>query len=179
MPFPGRENQTPYFAAIACRKRWSSGFLKSIWRMLWSTYTTAVSTWTRSAPNSSNCIIAIVPVASCASVWSTWRAISVPGTSSPRTRCSSRMLRASDGIPSVSQERADPLDGREILAVLHGPDGAAMRERLVDGEVEPVLGALHARPVDRALSVLDGDTAAARASRSRMVGPLLEEQDGD
>ena len=26
-----------YFAAIDCRNRWSSGFLKSIWRMLWST----------------------------------------------------------------------------------------------------------------------------------------------
>src|SRR5438876_1057236 len=31
------ENQAPYLAAIAWRNRWSSGFLKSIWRMLWST----------------------------------------------------------------------------------------------------------------------------------------------
>src|SRR5205823_1139855 len=41
---------------------------------------------------------AIVPVASCARVWSTRSAISWPGTSSPRSRCSSRIVRASEAI---------------------------------------------------------------------------------
>src|SRR5215210_601573 len=42
---------------------------------------------------------AIVPVASWASVWSTRSAISAPGRSSPRTRCSSRIAWASEVIP--------------------------------------------------------------------------------
>src|SRR6266542_1649348 len=42
---------------------------------------------------------AIVPVASWASVWSTRSAISCPGTSSPRSRCSSRIVRAREAIP--------------------------------------------------------------------------------
>src|SRR5919109_1368983 len=179
MPFPGRENQAPYFAAIAWRKRWSSGFLKSIWRMLWSTYTTAVSTWTRSTPKSSNCIIAIVPVASCASVWSTRSAISVPGTRSPRTRWSSRIVRARDGTPSVSQERADALDGLEVMVMAHGPDRPTVDERLVHGEVEAVVRPLHARAVERALAVLDGDSPAARTARGCVAGAFLEEEQVD
>src|SRR5919108_4508531 len=198
MPFPGRENQAPCLAAIAWRKRWSSGFLKSICRMLWSTYTTAVSTWTRSTPNPSNCIIAIVPVASCASVWSTRSPISVPGTSSPRTRCSSRIVRAREAIrlnycgrgllrpavvgagharpASVPEQSPDPLVRREILPVAHRPDRPAVRERLVDGEIETAFVRLETRPVERALPVGCIDAAARGTLKGLPVGPVLEEK---
>src|SRR5918998_1564164 len=101
---------------------------------------------------------AIVPVASWARVWSTGRATSVPGTSSPRTRCSSRIVRASEAMPrSVSQERADPLGGVERFARPHGPDPAAVGKRLVDREVQPLLALLHLRAVERALARRGGD----------------------
>src|SRR5918998_3971990 len=82
----------PYFAANACRKRWSSGFLKSSWMMLWSTYWTARGTCTRSTPIRSNCRQAIVPVASCKSVWSILKPTSSPGSSDPPTMWSLRIL---------------------------------------------------------------------------------------
>ena len=59
--------------------RWSSGFLKSSWMTLWSTYWTARSTLTRGTSSCSNCISAIVPVASWSSVWSTRSEIAAPG----------------------------------------------------------------------------------------------------
>jgi hypothetical protein len=37
---------------------------------------------------------------------------------------------------SETQERANPLDRLEVVVMLDGPDGAAVRERLVHGEVE-------------------------------------------
>src|SRR5215211_7583897 len=82
----------PYLAANACKKRWSSGFLKSSWIMLWSTYWTAKGTSTLSTPIRSNCRQAIVPVASCSSVWSILKPTSSPGSSEPLTMCSSSIL---------------------------------------------------------------------------------------
>src|SRR5215211_4092395 len=83
----------PYRRASAWSMRWSSGFLKSSWITLWSTYWTARSTFTRGTSSCSNCIIDIVPVASCSSVWSTRSEIGAPGVSSPSTRCSRRIWR--------------------------------------------------------------------------------------
>src|SRR4029078_2344463 len=97
---------------------------------------------------------AIVPVASCARVWSPRSAISRPGVSSPRSRWSSRIARAREAIASsipeafhfvlesVTQERADAFDRLEVVAGAQRADGAAVRERLVDGEVEAVLALL-------------------------------------
>src|ERR671916_1834165 len=82
----------PYLAAKACKKRWSSGFLKSSWITLWSTYWTARGTCTRSTPILSNCRQAMVPVASCSSVWSILSATSSPGSSEPLIMWSLRIL---------------------------------------------------------------------------------------
>src|SRR5918997_1689605 len=82
----------PYLAANACKKRWSSGFLKSSWITLWSTYWTARGTCTRSTPIRSNCRQAMVPVASCSSVWSILSATSSPGSSEPLIMWSLRIL---------------------------------------------------------------------------------------
>src|SRR3954466_4350557 len=60
---------------------------------LWSTYWTARSTFTRGIPSCSNCMHAIVPVASWSSVWSMRRPIGSPRFSSPSTRCSFRIWR--------------------------------------------------------------------------------------
>src|SRR3954466_4205916 len=61
-------------------------FLSSICSTLWSTYKTASGTATSSTPSISNCIPAIVPVASSTRIWSTSIRMSCPGTSSPSTR---------------------------------------------------------------------------------------------
>src|SRR5919197_4547295 len=60
---------------------------------------------------------AIVPVASWASVWSTRSAISWPGTSSPRSRCSSRIVRASEAIASRLFKRDPGARNRRIRTV--------------------------------------------------------------
>src|SRR3954452_204869 len=60
---------------------------------LWSMYWTALSTFTRGTPSCSNCMQAIVPVASCSSVWSIRSEIGSPGSRSPSTRCSLRIWR--------------------------------------------------------------------------------------
>src|SRR3954453_3784050 len=91
MPLPGRENQAPNFRAMAWSIRWSSGFLKSSWTTLWSMYWTARLTRTRGTPSCSYCMKAIVPVASCSSVWSIRSEIGEPGSRSPSTRCSRRI----------------------------------------------------------------------------------------
>src|ERR687886_612268 len=93
MPLPGREKCAPYLRQYACSIRWSSGFLKSRATTLWSMYCTARSTSTRGTSSCSNCMNAIVPVASWSSVWSTRMPIGSPGSRSPSTRCSLRILR--------------------------------------------------------------------------------------
>src|SRR3954454_16312451 len=93
MPFPGREECGPYLRQYAWSIRWSSGFLKSSATTLWSMYCTARETATRGTSSCSNCMKAIVPVASCSSVWSTRMPIGSPGLSSPSTRCSRRIRR--------------------------------------------------------------------------------------
>src|SRR5215831_2740114 len=127
---------------------------------------------------------AIVPVASWASVWSTRSAISWAGTSSPRSRCSSRIVRAREAIDlrllnSVAQDRADALDRLEVLALLEGPDRAAVSQRLVQGEIEPVAALLHLRPVERAVPRLGGDPAASGALPGLVLRAVLEEEQLD
>src|SRR3954453_16570920 len=73
--------------------RWSSGFLKSSATTLWSMYCTARLTSTRGTSSCSNCMNAMVPVASWSSVWSTRMPIGAPGLRSPSTRCSVRIWR--------------------------------------------------------------------------------------
>src|SRR4051812_21958174 len=109
--------------------RWSSGFLKSSWMTLWSTYCTARSTCTRSTSSCSNCMHAIVPVASCRSVWSTLSAIGSPGFRSPSTRCSSRILR--ERLAAIGRESysVTPAGGSASADVLPGDDP---RHHLVD-----------------------------------------------
>ena len=77
---PGASSGCRTCGASACSMRWSSGFLKSSWMTLWSTYWTARSTCTRgtlellelhAAPS--------CPVASWSSVWSIRSAIGSPG----------------------------------------------------------------------------------------------------
>src|SRR5215210_8148764 len=109
--------------------RWSSGFLKSSWMTLWSTYCTARSTRTRGTSSCSNCMNAIVPVASWSSVWSTRSAIGRPGSSSPSTRCSR----------SICRVRFSAIELADVLAV------DQLRHDLVD----PV----HADGVELALDV--------------------------
>jgi thioredoxin reductase (NADPH) len=63
--------------------------------------------------------------------------------------------------------------------VLDGPDGSAVDERLVNGEVQPVIRALHARPVEWTLAALSRDTAAVRAAGGRPVRALPEKKQFD
>src|SRR4051794_5446352 len=107
---------------------------------LWSTYCTARSTCTRSTSSCSNCMHAIVPVASCRSVWSTLSEIGSPGFRSPSTRGSSRILRVRlAGI----RPKATPSGRANVLA------GHDLRDHLVD-------------PVDAHRVVLAGHVAARR-----------------
>src|ERR671914_658409 len=113
----------PYLRAMAWSIRWSSGFLKSSWMTLWSMYWTARSTCTRGTSSCSNCMHAIVPVASWSSVWSTRSEMGDPGSSSPSTRCSRRIcrLRLSADVLAVLQLGHDLLDllgaDRVVLAL--------------------------------------------------------------
>ena len=79
-----------------------------------------------------------------------------------------------DGL--VPKQSADTLDGVEILSVPHRPDPTAVNEGLVDREVQPVAGGLHARPVERALSSNDRDAAAAGTPEGVVVDAVPEEQ---
>ena len=63
--------------------------------------------------------------------------------------------------------------------VLHGPDGSAVDERLVNREVQPVIRALHARPVEWTLAVLSRYAAAVGAAGGRPVRALPEEEQFD
>ncbi len=63
--------------------------------------------------------------------------------------------------------------------VLNGPNGSAVDECLVNGEVQPVIRALHARPIERALADPGRDTAATRAAGGGPVRALLEEEKFD
>ena len=55
----------------------------------------------------------------------------------------------------------------------------AVRERLVDGEVEAVRGLLELRPVERALGAVYRKATAGGAALGLVVGPLSEEQQLD
>src|SRR5918999_3695239 len=116
----------PYLRAMAWSIRWSSGFLWSSWMTLWSMYWTARSTCTRGTSSCSNCMHAIVPVASWSSVWSTRREMGDPGSSSPSTRCSRRIcrLRLSADVLAVLKLGHDLVDllgaDRVVLALDRG-----------------------------------------------------------
>src|SRR5512132_470417 len=53
---------------------------------------------------------------------------------------------------------------------------AAVREHLVDGEVEPLVALLHLRAVERAAAAVDAHPAAGRADPRRVLDALVEEQ---
>src|SRR4029453_12910823 len=81
---------------------------------LWSTYWTARSTRTRDTPSSSNCMNAIVPVASWVNAWSTRSEISSPARSSPSARCSARICRvrfSAKVLPIQGSPGAAAVDG--------------------------------------------------------------------
>src|SRR6266516_6512562 len=103
IPLPARENLMPYLDAKVCRNRWSSALRWSNCSILWSTYCMARSTFTSWSPSASNSMQAMVPVASCSSVWSILRAISSPGARRPSTRCASRILPVM--VPSMLASR--------------------------------------------------------------------------
>ena len=56
-----------------------------------------------------------------------------------------------------------PSTGSRSRRARDRPDRAAVRERLVHGEVEPVVAPLHLGPVERARPALDGEPPAGRA----------------
>src|SRR5204862_671448 len=80
---------------------------------------------------------------------------------------------------SVTQDRADAFDRVEVVPGAECADGAAVRERLVDGEVEAVLPLLELRSVERARPAFRRGAAAGRALPRRAVGALLDEQQLD
>ena len=59
------------------------------------------------------------------------------------------------------------------------PHGAAVRERLVDGEVEAGVGRLQTRPVERAAALRHLSTATRRTTERRPVRAFLEEEQLD
>src|SRR5919108_6198401 len=94
-------------------------------------YCTARSTLIRGSPSSSNCISAIVPVASCSSAWSMRIEIGLPGLSSPSTRCSFRIWRVrlagmcSPRAYPASRPEATPRLGDQALIGGRGGGGVA------------------------------------------------------
>src|SRR3954470_10966582 len=128
---------------------------------LWSTYCTARSTCTRSTSSCSNCMHAIVPVASWRSVWSTLSEIGSPGFRSPSTRCSSRILRGRLGGIGRESYSVKPASGSASAQVLAGHD---LRHHLVD-------------PVDAHGVVLAGHVAArARRVHAHELAVLVHER---
>jgi hypothetical protein len=99
MPFPGREYRAPYRAAQLRRYAWSSAFLSSNCRTLWSTYDT-VGIATRSRSSCSNWRQAIVPVASSSRTWSTRSSIS---SSELPARCSEMIFSVSVFGPATAR----------------------------------------------------------------------------
>src|SRR5205823_2298684 len=79
----------------------------------------------------------------------------------------------------ITEQRPDALDGLEVVAAQHRPRRAAVRERLVDREVEPVLTRLELRAVERALAGLEREPAAGRAAPRAPVAAVLVEQQLD
>src|SRR5204863_10117167 len=79
----------------------------------------------------------------------------------------------------VSQERPDPLDGFQVVALAERPDGAAVGERLVDGKVEAVLALLHLRAVQRAGPAFGAQPPACGALPGVPVAAVLEEEQLD
>src|SRR5438045_5926068 len=58
----------------------------------------------------------------------------------------------------------------------HRPDGSAVCEDLVHGEIEPVVAEFHRGAVERALLLLQREPAARRAAVGPAVDALLEEE---
>src|ERR671933_1061987 len=139
--------------------RWSSGFLKSSWTTLWSMYWTARATRTRGTPICSNCMKAIVPVASCRSVWSTRTPIGSPGRSSPSTRCSARIRRvrfSAIGAPLPTRRRIDLYPRVRDRTPLPDRPGVALADRHLDERADR-----------RGCAMLDDHAPRMRAQRQR------------
>src|SRR5262249_50460104 len=100
-------------------------------------------------------------------------------TSPPRTGGASRRGARGGCPPLVAQQRADAFDRLEVEVVPQGKDGAAVGQRLVDGQVEAVVSGLHLRPVERARPAFSAHAPAARALPGRVIRALLEEQQLD
>src|SRR4051794_24495347 len=142
--------------------RWSSGFLKSSATTLWSMYCTARSTCTRGTSSCSNCMNAIVPVASCSSVWSTRMPIGSPGFRSPSTRCSLRIWRVRFSATGVllpalrcvsraPRRSADHLRGDDQHEAGEGDLDGALRDEVDDRDAGD-RARDRGRPEDRAVA---------------------------
>src|SRR5439155_12030350 len=77
------------------------------------------------------------------------------------------------------QQSGDAADRLEIVPVADDVHGAAVRERLVQCEVETAVTALHRRPVERAAPVRHLRASARRALVGGLVGAVLDEQELD
>src|ERR671918_1501472 len=77
----------------------------------------------------------------------------------------------------VAEQCADSLDRVEVAALSDGADGAAVDERLVDGEVEALRARLHPGAVERAAAVVRARAAAARALEGVAIRPVLVQED--
>src|SRR3954463_2433805 len=140
-------------------------------RTLWSTYVIASGTATRSTPSSSNCIPAIVPVASSRRTWSTSSTMSSPGSSRPLRRCASRILRvrvrgagtAADGMTAS----VDAEVSRQALRLALGAELTHRAGRIAGGRI-----AAGGAPAARAGGRSGG--AGARGGELRARAVLLE-----
>ena len=87
-----------------------------------------------------------------------------------------RRAAARDRRRLETQDRADPVDGIEILAMLDREHVAAVGERQADGEVEPVVPRLHRRPVERTGRRAHGGASARGAAVGVLLHTRLVEQ---
>src|SRR4051812_32466117 len=129
---------------------------------LWSTYVIASGTATRSTSSSSNCIPAMVPVASSSRIWSTSSSMSSPGTRRPLRRCDSSSLWVRVRRAATGAGWYDPgVDGEVSRQALRLALGAELTHRAgriaggpiaADADLVALAGKLRAMaaPVERA-----------------------------
>src|SRR3954468_181535 len=104
-------------------------------------YWTARLTRTRGTPSCSNCMKAIVPVASCSSVWSIFSEMGEPGSRSPTTRCSRRIC-----FVTLSGIGMSPCSGQHRTVLL--PPGQRLPGAGLDRDEGSHRGALGERQGD-------------------------------
>ena len=93
------------------------------------------------------------------------------------SRCSSRIVRASEAIGLSIQERADSFRRTEILVRSDRTDRPAVRDGLVHSEVETVVALLGLGAVERAPAACRGQPPARRALPGLVLDAFLVEQD--